>query len=405
MAQRLNAEVLPSQPDSHVEVLRESLTQTFPDLLRVVGDELATMWPTYTAYMEEHRDQLALASEVVIPQLLATVSDPAGRPGHSDTLDPAIANVFEQIGRVHYLHGQDLTSLLTAYQSGARVSWEFISQAAIAAGIGPTDIARLAQTLFTIVHDLSACTSQGFVSEQSDSGMAAQRARAELTGQIMSPFTDLIALRRAADRALWRLPDEVVFVILRLDKDETPLQSVQTDPEWLFVRVDGVVGLIAPWARGTRERLIRALASEGAMVGPPMPMDQARTSLTLARSALSLQRSGLITESVAFVGDHLDTLIVHQRPQRVAALRSQVLAPLDDLPQATRERLIETLTSWLRHMGSRVEIAEELHIHPQTVRYRVEQLREAFGPALDSPAERARLYLALIWGEPVLDAD
>ncbi len=40
-------------------------------------------------------------------------------------------------------------------------------------------------------------------------------------------------------------------------------------------------------------------------------------------------------------------------------------------------------------------VAEALHVHPQTVRYRLAQLRELFGPALDSPAARFGLLLAL----------
>jgi DNA-binding PucR family transcriptional regulator len=38
-----------------------------------------------------------------------------------------------------------------------------------------------------------------------------------------------------------------------------------------------------------------------------------------------------------------------------------------------------------------------LHVHPQTVRYRVGQLRTLFGPALDDPRTRLRLMLALCW--------
>jgi DNA-binding PucR family transcriptional regulator len=54
----------------------------------------------------------------------------------------------------------------------------------------------------------------------------------------------------------------------------------------------------------------------------------------------------------------------------------------------------------LRHMGDRAAVAEELHIHPQTVRYRLAQLRERFGDQLDSPRSRARLFLALVWAVP-----
>ena len=40
-------------------------------------------------------------------------------------------------------------------------------------------------------------------------------------------------------------------------------------------------------------------------------------------------------------------------------------------------------------------VAAELHVHPQTVRYRLERLRESFGSALDDPDARFELELAL----------
>jgi len=41
------------------------------------------------------------------------------------------------------------------------------------------------------------------------------------------------------------------------------------------------------------------------------------------------------------------------------------------------------------------EIAASLHVHPQTVRYRLGRLRECFGSALDDPEARFELMLAL----------
>jgi DNA-binding PucR family transcriptional regulator len=99
-----------------------------------------------------------------------------------------------------------------------------------------------------------------------------------------------------------------------------------------------------------------------------------------------------------FIEDHLDAVIVHRDPGPLRALREQVLAPLSEVPLATRERLVETLASWLRQMGDRRAMAAELHIHPQTVRYRLGQLRELFGEALDDPRTRTRFTIALLSG-------
>ena len=69
--------------------------------------------------------------------------------------------------------------------------------------------------------------------------------------------------------------------------------------------------------------------------------------------------------------------------------------PLDALPPAERARLLETLAAWLAHQRHTPAIAAELHVHPQTVRYRMAKLRELLGEALDTPEGRFELELAL----------
>ena len=49
----------------------------------------------------------------------------------------------------------------------------------------------------------------------------------------------------------------------------------------------------------------------------------------------------------------------------------------------------------LRHQGHRAPIAAELFVHQQTVGYRVAQLKELFGEALDDPEVRFELELVL----------
>ena len=61
---------------------------------------------------------------------------------------------------------------------------------------------------------------------------------------------------------------------------------------------------------------------------------------------------------------------------------------------AAAERLAETLRSWLLHLGRRDAVAADLHVHAQTVRYRMGQLRELYGDRLDDP----RTVLELVAG-------
>ena len=79
----------------------------------------------------------------------------------------------------------------------------------------------------------------------------------------------------------------------------------------------------------------------------------------------------------------------------LADLRARALAPLADLRAAVAEKLTETLRSWLLHHGRREDVAAELFVHPQTVRYRMGQLREIFGDAPRRPRTVLELTIAL----------
>jgi DNA-binding PucR family transcriptional regulator len=76
-------------------------------------------------------------------------------------------------------------------------------------------------------------------------------------------------------------------------------------------------------------------------------------------------------------------------------LARDALAPLDSLPAGSRERLRETLAAWLDAQGHARTAAESLHVHVQTLRYRLGRLRDVFGDALDDPQRRLELALAL----------
>ena len=95
------------------------------------------------------------------------------------------------------------------------------------------------------------------------------------------------------------------------------------------------------------------------------------------------------------VEEHLGALLLHRDPALAEDLARRRLAPLAELGSAARERLLVTLGAWLRRQGSVPAVAEDLHVHRQTVRYRLARLRELLGPSLDDPDARFELELAL----------
>ncbi|WP_158607680.1 PucR family transcriptional regulator [Flexivirga caeni] len=400
MGQTLKAVETP-EPPAQLQALQARLRARFPEVMAEVADELAVLWPACLAFVAARGTSLEEAADQVVPRLMAGLSgDPLEHAVVSPDLDPLLVEMFDQLGRAQFQQGRDLNGILTAYQAGARIAWAHISREAMEVGLDAYRLSRLAETLFTLTHDISARTTEGYVREQSERGLVSHRARGELSGLLMSTVPDSNAILLAADQAGWAVPDQLAFVLLR-DQDEPPLTyRPRLDPEWLVVHVGDVVGWLVPWVAGIEPRLQRALGRIPAVVGAPVPVTEARRSMRAARGARRLQDAGVLPARLIFVPEHIDTVLVHRNPELLVALRSRVLEPLTQLPAGTRERLTETLTSWLRHFGSRSAVAAELHIHPQTVRYRLDQLRGLFGDALDDPEQRAQLFLALVWGAP-----
>jgi DNA-binding PucR family transcriptional regulator len=93
--------------------------------------------------------------------------------------------------------------------------------------------------------------------------------------------------------------------------------------------------------------------------------------------------------------EHLPELLLAAEPALASDLARTRLAPLEGLAAAPRERLQATLRAWLDRPGQVQAVAGELGVHPQTVRYRLKQLRDLFGERLEDPDARFELSLAL----------
>jgi DNA-binding PucR family transcriptional regulator len=141
--------------------------------------------------------------------------------------------------------------------------------------------------------------------------------------------------------------------------------------------------------------LRQQLAGRAAVVGLVAPWPEAAAALRPATLAMRLVADGVLVGDPLIVNDHLVDLVVHRDAQLARALISRELAPLESVKDSTRDRLAETLLAWLSYRGERARVADALHVHPQTVAYRLGQLRTLFGDALTDPDRRFALELAL----------
>jgi len=243
--------------------------------------------------------------------------------------------------------------------------------------------------VFAYIDQLSAASAAGHADELARSGRVRQQRLERLA---LSLVTDVPAeaLVATAERAEWEPPATLTAVLL----PERQVRGVLAllDPRSLQAPVEGeeAVLLAADLSEAVRGQLVTRLAGTPSAVGLPRPWLQAASSYRLVRRAHAL--------GVVDVAAHLPELVLNADPEALADLRARALAPLEPLRPAVRDKLAETLRCWLLHHGRREAVAAELFVHPQTVRYRMGQLRELLGDRLEDP--RGVLELTVALGQP-----
>ena len=320
----------------------------------------------------------------------------------STPLGPTLEGAYA-LGRGEARSGRSMDALLAAYRVGARVAWREMARAAAEAGVEAATMAQFAELVFAYIDELSASSVAGHSDELSTSGRVRERYRERL-GQHLLAGANLDVLTAAAERAGWPVPVTLTAVLLPAAQVRGVLASLGPDTVQVGEDLPGAEPvdpeqpfslLLVPDVEATgRRHLLRVLDGRQAVAGPPRPWLRARSSYDRAARTAALApapREGPAVDSE----EHLADLVVGADPEALADLRARVLAPLAELRPATRDRLVETLRSWLLHQGRRDEVAAELHVHAQTVRYRMGQLRELYGDRLDDPRTVLEVVVAL----------
>jgi hypothetical protein len=372
------------------------------ELPAVAQQTVATIVVEVPSYTDAFSGEMGRAIQNAVELALAGFLQLVTRSGGADAstpIEPALEGAY-RLGRGEARSGRTMDALLAAYRVGARVSWRQMSATAVAAGLDSRSLAHFAELVFAYIDQLSAASVAGHADELATSGRVRERYLERLAGLLIAgrPGTDLSA---AAERADWAPPRTLTAVLLpeARARGAVGLLDVRTLRATEEVTDAGPsserVVLLVPNAEGRRRpALLRALHGREAVVGPPRPWAEAQSSYARAVRAIRL---GLRPDGDAPLDTEarLADLVLLADGDALADLRTAVLAPLDDLGATAREKLVETLRAWLLHHGRRDRVAAELFVHPQTVRYRMTQLRELYGTRLDDPRTVLELTVAL----------
>ncbi|TCO53617.1 PucR family transcriptional regulator [Actinocrispum wychmicini] len=163
--------------------------------------------------------------------------------------------------------------------------------------------------------------------------------------------------------------------------------------------VHGLIGIPDPAAVvGEIKETLRILSPEISL-GMSQCADETslRTAMQEARHARKLAELSAARTAVV-VGDEVAShlLLLAAVPDELRrSFRARVLGPLIAYDHAHKSELLRTLRVFLEHSGSWAQTAAALHVHVNTLRYRISRISELTGRDLTRFPDRVDLYLAL----------
>jgi hypothetical protein len=375
-----------------------------PELPEATEEILATIALEVPEYARPLEGAFGVAIRTGVSEALRQFVDLIREPGAGRESG---RDVYVGLGRAEFREGRTLDSLQSAYRVGARVAWRRVSAAALRAEVDPEQLGLLAEAVFAYIDELSADSVEGYAQAQREQEGERQRRRRELLEMLLrDPPVPESEVRAAAQAAGWRLARSAAP--LAVAEEDLARVGRRLSSDALVASVGGIGCALVPGAAGPARtaELERATRGISAALGPTVPRAELAGAWSIASAALRAWQAGAIrregapsaaTSSGGLIDAdrHVPEILLFESGDLAERLAARRLAPLDELTPAGRARMEETALAFVQHGGNAAAMARALHLHPQTIRYRLNRLRELFGEELADPDGRFELELAL----------
>ena len=307
-------------------------------------------------------------------------------------------------GRAGVHVGVPMSALFDAYQIGATFLWEELATVGARDGWSAAAVILLATKSWRHLHDFTAAMSESYRAELEVRVRKQVRRRSALVRALLEGSLAEPELWEAAD--LLRLPHRGPYVVIAarvasmaesaLPSIEQTLDSLGIGSAWELTH-DLEVGVASLPRPGDQfDRLIEKLDADAAsQIGvSPLYQDLAATSQAVRLAQIALRGAAYPGRVVVFGRDPL-SVAAASAPDVMTRLADAILAGLDTMSSEDRLILLDTFGAWLDSGGSAEETARRIHMHPNTVRYRLRRLEERTGRSLSDPRQLVELSLAL----------
>ena len=310
-----------------------------------------------------------------------------------------ITEFFRAIGRDQAVAGLDPESVQSAFRVGARVAWRALHERVQWGSLGADVPARIGEAIFLYLDELAAACAEGAALARAaaagDSHCRQQRLAELIVADPPGPAAAVAELSRECG---WQLPRKVAVAALGTAGQEAgPLGSLPAEFLADLSVAEPYAVVPDPDGPGRAELIASCFRGRLAALGPAVPLAAAGSSLRWARQALVLGCRGIVAADHGLIrcADNVPAMLLLADEELLRVMSAARLSPLTRLRSAQRETAAETLLCWLQNGGNAKETARQLHVHPQTIRYRLRQIREMFGTELLESEARFELEIAL----------
>ncbi|MFC6884817.1 PucR family transcriptional regulator [Actinomadura yumaensis] len=386
-------------------VRRIELGFSFEDAARIASDlrghvpgiadeavrRIERQLPEY-ARPQDHRYSKALGLGVAyaIGHFLDLMADPDANSGE-------ILEFWRRVGAGEAGEGRTLDAWQAATRIGAGVAVERLTERAERLGhrASAATIAGITNAVFGYLNQLAVAVAEGHAEAEARAAGTREDRRRRLVDLLLGG-PDVKDLRGLAHEADWPLPRSVAAVALQERGSDARHPALLPDvlpglhlPEPCLIVPD-------PDGPGRGRMLERQLRGWTASIGPTVGVTEVAKSLRWARHALELAGQGLIDGAKPIAAEmHMPIIVMMQERELVERAIERRLGPLLGVRPAQRHRLAATLLTCLECGFNATEVAGRLHVHAQTVRYRIRQLENLFGDTIHASAGRLELHMVL----------
>lgn len=298
--------------------------------------------------------------------------------------------------------GVPYDAVLQAFRVGGRYVWELLVEHA-----APEEhnvLLLAAADVWSVSDDLSDLVTEAYRGALTDRARRDTQTRAVLVGALLDGDEAAEQLFEAG-RVL-NLDGATDYVVVSAES-LTPGAEGLPDVERVLRRAnvasawrldhhhqDGVVGLRFGFGVDQLAEVLDGLATGRVGISTPIGrLDRAADGRRRARVARAAGTPGV--PEVLRYDEHPLSVLLASSPESARSLVDTLLAPVIALPADDREMLLETARSWLAAEGSTSGASKQLHVHRNTVRYRLRRLEALTGRDLAKPVDAAELHVAL----------